>query len=176
LEQGEKAPPGQLSVRYSCAIATTPPLEAEGPHSHPDPLVQTSKQARNLCVSEVSGPSSQNRVKLLEDCFDIYPLLAPGQRSNAVSECIYGFLANSKAVSSQMKAEELKAGAEIRETSFRLMERQLESLKHLLDVFQGIRGFFGGAGEDQKIVGISDKSPISALNGLIQVIENDIRD
>jgi hypothetical protein len=102
--------------------------------------------------------------------------LTPGQRSNAFFELIYGFLSDSKAVSFKAKAEELKTSAKIRETSFRLLERQLESLKNLLDVFQGFRGFLGRAGEDQEIICISDKSPVSTLDGLVQVVEHDIGD
>jgi len=56
------------------------------------------------------------------------------------------------------------------------LKRQLESLKHLPDVVQGFRGFLGGAGEDQEIVCISDKPPVSLFDGLVQAVENDISD
>jgi len=73
-----------------------------------------------------------------------------------------------------VKPEELKTLMETREASFRLMERELESSQDLLGVSQGMSGFLRRAGEDDKIIGVSDMPPAFGLDGLVEGIENNI--
>jgi hypothetical protein len=63
---------------------------------------------------------------------------------------------------------------ETREASFRLMEGELESSQDLLGVSQGKSGFLRRAGEDDKIIGVSDMTPAFGLDGLVKGIENNV--
>ena len=73
-----------------------------------------------------------------------------------------------------MKPEKLKTLMEIRETGFRLMERELESSQDLLGVSQGMSGFLGRAREDDEVIGVSDMPPAFGLDSLVEGIENNI--
>src|SRR6266498_1133607 len=101
-------------------------LQTEGPNTHTKPFIQFAKRPGDFCDTKVVGISANDRVKIIEDGLDVSPLIAPGHKSDSVFKSFKGLRSDTKAEASKVKPEKVKTLMEIREASFRLMERELE--------------------------------------------------
>jgi hypothetical protein len=172
--QGEQAPflqhsGGQLAVRKTGFA-----LQTEAANPHANPLIQGSESLVDLCDTKIVGVSSDDRIEIMEDSLDIPPLLSPGHIPDTVFELLKGTRSDAKAEATKVKPQELETLVKIRETSFRLMERELEVPEDLLSVSHSKSGFLGRFRENDKVVSVSDMPPAFGFDLLIKGIEDNV--
>ena len=114
-------------------------LQTKAANPHANPLVEVPKRTEDLCDAEIVGESSNDWVKVTDDCPDIPPLLSTSHKSNTVFKLFQGTVSDFKAEASKAKPQEVKSLLKIREASFGLMEREFENSEGLLGVSQSER-------------------------------------
>jgi hypothetical protein len=142
--------------------------------SHANPAIKVFKQKRNLSYPNVVGPSSNYWIQVFEDGLDVSPLVAFCQRSDTVFEPIDGLISDSKAVVPKVKPEKLETLIEVGDLCFGLAQREFEFPEYLRHICQGVLSFFTAAAENHKVVSVSHMAQLLGLEGLIQVVENQV--
>jgi len=149
----------------------TPALLLESAESRTNPAIEDVKKSSNLGNPNVVGPSSKDRIKVSEDGLDVSPLLTPSQLSDAVFESFEGFGADAQTEVVKSKPEKIKTLTEIRKTSLRLMERELEFPEHHLHIIESTFRLLAAFAENNEVVRVSHMAPAFGLDGFVQVIE-----
>lgn len=174
MTQGEQAPFLQLSGGQAAVCKTGFALHTEAASPHANPFIQGSESPEDLCDAKIVGKSSNDRIKIMKDSLDVPPLLSPSQETDTVFEFLDGTRSDAKAEASEVKPQELETLVEIREASFRLMEREFEVPEDLLSVSHSLSGFLWRFREYDEVIGVSDMPPTFGFDILIEGIENNV--
>jgi hypothetical protein len=128
----------------------------------------------DLSHTEIVGEPSKDRIQVIKDGLDIPPLLPTSHETDAVFELLNGTRSDTKTEAAKVERQELKTLLEIRDTSFRIMEREFEIPKDLLGVRHGESGFLVRFGEDDEIISVSDVPPTLGFDLLIEGVEDNV--
>jgi hypothetical protein len=116
-------------------------LQTEGTDSHAYPFIQDRERLGYLRYTKIVSISANDGIKVTEDSVDISPLVSPSHGADTIFELLKGTRSDAKTEASKVKPQEFKTLVEIREASFRLMEREIEIPEDLLGVSHGKGGF-----------------------------------
>ena len=150
------------------------PLHLEGARSHTNPGIKVTETIVNLGYPHVVGPSSNDRIQVMEDGLDVSPLLTPRQPSDLVLEPFEGFISDSQSVIGKSKPDKLETLSKVRDPSFGLVQRELEFVEYLPYQIESLSSFLAVAADNDEVICVSHMTPTSSFDGLIQVIEHEI--
>ena len=90
-------------------VVTRSTLGFERADPHANPRIQPGEEHADFGDTEIPRIAAKDSIEVLDDGFDVPPLLTSGQLSNLFFEPLDGFGSDAKAQRSKVKPEKLKA-------------------------------------------------------------------